>query len=71
MTILEQAEKIRTAAFNYKKYDEVSEITGVGSSWLAKFADGRIKSPTIHKVAQIESFFTQQIQPPTEPTTHP
>jgi len=71
MTMLERAERIRVAAFNYKKYEEVSKETGVGVSWLAKFADGRIKNPTISKISQIEVFFESKIQSPTvEAITH-
>jgi len=58
MNILNTVESIRSKAKQAGNYRRVSSECGVGYEWLAKFAVGAIKNPTVENVAKLEKHFT-------------
>ena len=57
MKILDHVNLIRTKAITVKNYRVVAARSGVGESWLAKFAAGKIQNPTLDNIAKLEVFF--------------
>ena len=38
----------------------ISKHSGVGYEWLAKFAQGRMKDPGVHKVQKLHDYLSSQ-----------
>lgn len=57
MQILKLVSDIRVQVKNKGDYRTVAQESGVGYEWLAKFAVGAIKNPTIDNVSKLERYF--------------